>query len=49
MSAFEVTQFFSCVCVSSYLLGRHKASLDAYTEALKLSPSDWVMHTMGYK
>ncbi|XP_065913269.1 Bardet-Biedl syndrome 4 protein-like [Dysidea avara] len=36
------------VARSHYLLGRHKASLDAYTEALKLSPSDWeILHNQG--
>jgi len=36
------------VARSRFLLGRHKAALDAYAEALTLNPHDWeVVHNQG--
>ena len=28
------------------MLGRHKAAIDVYTDALKLSPTDWVLYDL---
>ena len=36
------------VARSLFLLGRHKAALDVYQEALKLAPKDWeILHNQG--
>ncbi len=33
---------FECVNIYRYLLGKHKAAMDTYSEASMLYPHDWV-------
>ena len=40
--SFTISLTSSLTIYSRYLLGRHKAALDTYTEALSLSPQEWV-------
>ena len=40
--SFTISLTSSLAIYSRYLLGRHKAALDTYTEALSLSPQEWV-------
>ena len=40
--------FQSMIDVFSFLLGRHRAALDKYAEAQRLSPHDWVSGVMSW-